>query len=101
MVTCRELVELVTDYLDGALPPDRHAEVVAHLEECEDCLRYLAQMQATQRVVAAVPTATLTPEQRTDAVEVFRAWCAAGHASVERRRPWWRRLRRPTGRMPS
>jgi anti-sigma factor RsiW len=65
MLTCRELVEVVTDYLEGALPAGRHAEVVAHLEGCEDCLRYLAQLQATRRVIASVlvqPTRMTGPE---------------------------------------
>ncbi len=97
MLTCRELVEVVTDYLEGALPPDRHAEVVAHLEGCEDCLRYLAQLQATRRVVASVPSPTLSAEQRSAAVDAFREWCSTAHATVDARRPWWRRWRRLTG----
>jgi anti-sigma factor RsiW len=93
MVTCRELVELVTDYLDGALPPARRAEVVAHLEECADCLRYLAQLQATRQVLRATTTPRLSPEDRAAALAAFQAWCAAEHASPgDVRRPWWRRL---------
>jgi anti-sigma factor RsiW len=89
MLTCRELVELVTDYLDGALPPDRHAEVVAHLEVCEHCLRYLAQLQTTRHVLATVPSPTLSAEQRSAAVDAFQQWCAAAHVSPVTRRRWW------------
>ncbi len=48
---CQELVELVTDYLEGALPEARAGEVEAHLRECVDCLRYLGQIQLTARLL--------------------------------------------------
>lgn len=54
VLTCRELVELVTDHLEGALHPDAQREFVAHLAECEDCLRYLAQIQQTVRLLATL-----------------------------------------------
>ncbi len=97
MLTCRELVEVVTDYLEGALTPERHAEVVAHLGDCEDCLRYLAQLQTTLRVLATVPSATLSAAERTVAVDAFTTWCETAHAPVDVRRPWWGRLRRARG----
>ena len=46
-VACQELVELVTEYLEGALPPDEVAAVDQHLVDCDPCLRYLRQMRAT------------------------------------------------------
>jgi predicted anti-sigma-YlaC factor YlaD len=48
---CQELVELVTDYLEGALAEPRVHEVETHLHECVDCLRYLGQMQLTARLL--------------------------------------------------
>lgn len=50
-LTCRELVELVTDYLDGALSPDDRARFEVHLSECEGCRAYLEQMRMTVRLV--------------------------------------------------
>lgn len=50
---CRELVELVTDYLDDALPPAQRAAVEAHLDECPDCVEYLEQFRT---VIAATGT---------------------------------------------
>jgi anti-sigma factor RsiW len=44
---CRELVELVTDYLENALPARERARFEAHLAECEGCRRYVEQMRAT------------------------------------------------------
>ena len=57
---CQELVELVTDYLEGALPPRRAREVEEHLQDCVDCLRYLGQMQLTARLLGRL-TEDATP----------------------------------------
>ena len=46
-LTCREVVELLSDYLEGALAPRERARVVAHLQTCPDCAAYLAQLQTT------------------------------------------------------
>jgi len=51
---CQELVELVTDYLEGALAEARVLEVEGHLQECVDCLRYLGQIQLTARLLSQV-----------------------------------------------
>src|SRR4051794_14920776 len=97
MLTCRELVELVTDYLDAALPQERQAEVVAHLRHCEDCLRYLAQLQATRQVLATASSPALWVERRAPAVGLLREEYATAQATVDMPAPWWRRLRRATG----
>ena len=52
MVDCQELVELVTDYLEGVLPEERAQEVHRHLQECVNCLRYLGQIQLTAELLA-------------------------------------------------
>lgn len=44
---CRELVELVTDYLDGALPDAERARFEAHVAACEGCDRYVEQIRTT------------------------------------------------------
>src|SRR5687768_9260249 len=61
-LTCQELVELVTDYLEGALPPAERARVDEHLAACEGCRAYLAQMQATLEVVGATRELEARPE---------------------------------------
>jgi hypothetical protein len=43
-VVCRELVELVTEYLDDALPPGLRAAVVRHLDGCDGCVEYARQL---------------------------------------------------------
>lgn len=54
-LTCQELVELVTDYLEGVLPPAVHGQVRDHLIDCDDCLRYVGQIQLTVRLLARLP----------------------------------------------
>ena len=48
---CRELVELVTDFLEGALTDEQANAVRSHVQECVDCLRYLGQLQLTTRLL--------------------------------------------------
>jgi anti-sigma factor RsiW len=49
---CRDLVELVTEYMEGALPAADRVGFEAHLASCPGCLAYLHQMRITIRVVA-------------------------------------------------
>lgn len=49
-LACNELVELVTDYLEDALPEPERTRFEAHLATCEGCESYLAQMKATIRI---------------------------------------------------
>lgn len=51
MIRCRELVELVTAYLDDALRPEQRASVEAHLAKCDGCRGYLEQFRATIAVI--------------------------------------------------
>jgi anti-sigma factor RsiW len=46
-MTCRELVELVTDYLEGKLPAGDKRRLEAHLDECPYCMEYIDQMRQT------------------------------------------------------
>jgi predicted anti-sigma-YlaC factor YlaD len=50
-MTCRQLVELVTDYLEGALTPEERVRFDAHLDVCPGCVTYLDQMRTTMRLV--------------------------------------------------
>jgi predicted anti-sigma-YlaC factor YlaD len=63
MLSCQELVELVTDYLEGALAAHEEALVVAHLRDCSDCLRYIGQIQQTTRLLAQLGIDDGGPEQ--------------------------------------
>jgi anti-sigma factor RsiW len=61
-IACNELVELLTEYLEGTLPPSEVAAIEAHLAICEGCQRYLDQMRATIEALGTVPVETLSED---------------------------------------
>ncbi|HEX4942601.1 MAG TPA: zf-HC2 domain-containing protein, partial [Actinomycetota bacterium] len=63
-LTCKELVELVTGYLDGSVRGRRRRRFEAHLAGCDGCTRYLRQMEATIRVTGSLTEAQVTEEQK-------------------------------------
>jgi anti-sigma factor RsiW len=71
-ITCQEIVEFVTDYLEGKLDPQMTAEVEAHLERCDGCHTYVEQMRATIRTLGTVPVATLSETAQTELLRAFR-----------------------------
>jgi anti-sigma factor RsiW len=73
-LTCVELVELVTDYLEGALSPSEHARVERHLGACENCARYVEEMRTTIELVGRIEEDDLSPEARSELLEAFRGW---------------------------
>jgi anti-sigma factor RsiW len=79
-MSCQELVELVTDYLLGALDPAEGARFEAHLEECEGCRIYVEQMRRTVAVVGALREDDVQPEARDALLGVFRDWKRSGWA---------------------
>jgi anti-sigma factor RsiW len=75
-VVCQQAVELVTDYLEGALSRAQRRRFEAHLAGCPHCTEYLAQMRATIRVTGTVTPDDLTPQMRTEFTELYRRWQA-------------------------
>lgn len=73
-LSCRELVELVTDYLEGALPPAQRRRFDAHLAECTGCVAYLRQMTDTLRAAGRIPEESLSEGAREELLRAFRAW---------------------------
>jgi anti-sigma factor RsiW len=71
---CNELVELVTDYLEGRLEPGEIERFDAHLEECDGCATYLEQMRATISALGHLPPEALTPEVEERLLVTFRDW---------------------------
>jgi predicted anti-sigma-YlaC factor YlaD len=78
-VDCTEVVELVTDYLEGVLPPVLAAEVEAHLALCDGCDAYLDQMRRTIDELGRVPVESLSDTAKADLVETFRVYNARQH----------------------
>ena len=75
-LSCREVVELVTEYLEGALPPDVRRRFEQHLAGCDGCTAYLEQMRETIRVVGALSEESIDPAARAELVRAFRGWRA-------------------------
>jgi anti-sigma factor RsiW len=73
-LTCRELVELVTDYLEGRLPPIERSRLEAHLAECDGCGTYLRQMEQVLRAAGRLGEDSLAPGARDALLAAFRGW---------------------------
>jgi anti-sigma factor RsiW len=73
---CIELVELTTDYFEGALPAEEVARLEAHLTECDGCTEFVRQMRATQSALGRIDPQALPAPGRDKLLAVFRAWKA-------------------------
>ncbi len=71
-IHCADIVELVTDYLEGALDEPTAAEVEAHLALCDGCDTYLEQMRETIRTLGRVEVESLSDQAVTDLTSAFR-----------------------------
>ena len=71
-LTCRELTELVTAYLEDALTSSDLERFEEHLVFCDGCDRYLAQMRLTITATGHVPVEELPPELEERLLEAFR-----------------------------
>lgn len=74
---CRELVELITDYLENRLAPRDRARFEAHLAECEACVMYLEQFRETIRTLGRLPQESLSSQARDALTAAFRGWSRA------------------------
>lgn len=77
-LVCQHAVELVTDYLEGALPPEGRRRFEEHLAACAHCAEYLGQIRETIRLAGRVAPEDLTPQMRTDLTDLYRRWRAEG-----------------------
>jgi anti-sigma factor RsiW len=73
-LVCREVVELVSDYLDGALAERDRVRFEAHLTGCDGCSAYLDQMRQTVRLAGTLAPEALDPVFRDRLVAAFRDW---------------------------
>ncbi len=73
-ITCQELTDVLTDYLEGATPPEERAAFEAHLALCEGCVHYLTQMRQTMSRSAQLHPAHVEATAPDDLLAAFRAW---------------------------
>ncbi|MDQ0276024.1 anti-sigma factor RsiW [Arthrobacter silviterrae] len=71
-LTCRQVVEMLTDYLEGALAPSTAAALEEHLATCPGCSTYLAQISHTVRLLGAVTPDELPESTQKGLVAAFR-----------------------------
>jgi anti-sigma factor RsiW len=73
-MTCQELVELVTEYLEGALDAIARQRFEEHLAGCTGCQTYVAQMRTTITLVGKLTEQDITPPMQDELLNVFRNW---------------------------
>lgn len=72
--TCQDVVVLVTEYLEEALPAAERARFEAHLAACPGCAIYLQQMQRTIQALGTLKEETIPADTMADLLQAFRDW---------------------------
>jgi len=73
-LSCAEFVEIVTAYLDDALPATDRNRFEAHMRACDGCTTFFDQIRETVRLVGRLDEAALSPEAQTALLDEFRDW---------------------------
>jgi predicted anti-sigma-YlaC factor YlaD len=73
-LTCKEVVELVNDYLSATMPAADQARFAEHLAECPACTTYLEQMRTTIELTGRLREDELSEDQKRELVDAFRRW---------------------------
>ena len=73
-LSCQELVELVTEYLEEALSAAERELFEGHLDECGNCREYLTQMRTTIELTGELTPESLSLEAERELLETFRDW---------------------------
>ncbi len=75
-MNCNELVELVTEYLEGTLPSADRQRFDEHVAECNGCTNYLGQMRETITLTGTLTTDDVSPEAAETLIVAFRSFTA-------------------------
>ena len=73
-MACRELVQVISAYLEGTLPAEDRLRFDAHLEECPYCVNYLEQMRETISTLGELTPDSIAPDKRREILEAFGTW---------------------------
>lgn len=73
-LTCHEMVEIITDYLEEALLPEDRRRVEEHLAICDGCTTYLEQMRETIRLTGMLSEEQIPEEHKRQLLDAFREW---------------------------
>lgn len=77
-MTCRELVDLLTAYLDGALSPEQAAGFEEHLRECPPCVTELERARVAISTTGAIGPGEVDPQARERLLDIYREWRREG-----------------------
>jgi anti-sigma factor RsiW len=73
-MNCRQIVELMTDYIEGALSESDRRRFESHLSGCDGCTAYLEELRTTIRLAARVADQPISPDLEAELVQAFRDW---------------------------
>ena len=73
-MSCEDFVELVTEYLEGALDPETTRRFDYHLDLCPGCVTYLDQIRETVRIAGVIEPQDLSEPARSHLLQAFRDW---------------------------
>jgi len=71
---CRDVVELMTDYLEGALSDADRARFEDHIAGCDGCRAYLEQLRATRLVAGKLASESVPESLQAELLNAFRDW---------------------------
>ena len=74
MMHCKEVVEVVTDYIEGTMPADDRTRFEEHLKLCPYCVEYVEQMRATMSAVGKAPEEPPDTQTQKRLLDAFRDW---------------------------
>ena len=73
-LSCKEMVELVTDYIEGAMAPDLRRRFDQHLSVCHPCVTYVDQMRQTIAALGKLPEESVPQPAMNALLDHFRRW---------------------------
>jgi anti-sigma factor RsiW len=77
-ISCREVVEILNDYLEGELPDTERVRVEEHLRGCDGCTTILDEFRQTIRLTGMLTVEHVSVEQRATLLDAFRDWTGGG-----------------------
>ena len=76
--TCREMVELMTDYLEDAMSTQTRERFERHLAGCDGCSNYLGQLREVIRATGMITEDQIPADRKNELLSAFRDWHRGG-----------------------
>ncbi len=73
-LVCQQAIEMITDYLEGALSRRDRRRLETHLKACHNCAAYLEQIKLTIQMTGTIEPDELSPKARADLTDLYRRW---------------------------